>query len=118
MIGPRPAGYNVTTMAQVARVGTIDVPMDRLEAFCRKWDIAELAVFGSVLRHDFDPDSDVDVLVSLRPRATMTFEGFLDMRDEFRDLFGRDVDMIEKRLITNPFRRHEILTTKKVLYAA
>ena len=100
------------------QLATIDIPMERVSAFCRKWAIAELSVFGSVLRDDFRPDSDVDVLVSFRPGAAMTFESFLDMRDELRDIFGRNVDLVEKRLITNPFRRHEILTSKKVLYAA
>ena len=100
------------------RLATIDIPMDRLTAFCQVWSIAELSVFGSVLRDDFGPDSDVDVLVSFRPGAAMTFESFLDMRDELRGIFGREVDLVEKRLITNPFRRHEILTSKKVLYAA
>lgn len=100
------------------RLATLEVPMDRLTAFCHKWAISELSVFGSVLRDDFGPDSDVDVLVTFRPGSAMTFEGFLDMRDELRSIFGREIDLVEKRLVTNPFRRHEILTTKKVLYAA
>jgi predicted nucleotidyltransferase len=100
------------------RLATIDISMDRVAAFCRKWAVAELAVFGSVLRDDFRPDSDVDVLVTFRPGAAMTFEGYLDMRDVLRGIFGREVDLVEKRLVTNPFRRHEILTEKKVLYAA
>ena len=96
----------------------IDLPIDQIAAFCQKWSIAELALFGSVLRDDFGPDSDVDVLVTFRPGASMTFEGFLDMREELSNIFGRQIDLVEKRLVTNPFRRHEILTTKKVLYAA
>ena len=100
------------------RLASIDIPMDQLTTFCCKWDVAELAVFGSILREDFGPDSDVDVLVTFRPGGRMTFEGFLDMRDELASIFGRPVDLVEKRLVTNPFRRHAILTTKKVLYAA
>ena len=96
----------------------IELPTERIAAFCEKWGVGELALFGSVLRDDFGPDSDVDVLVTFRPGASMTFEGFLDMRDELSQIFGREVDLVEKRLVTNPFRRHEILTTKKVLYAA
>ena len=46
-----------------------DIPMDRIEAFCREWKVRELSLFGSVLRDDFRPDSDVDVLVSLEPDA-------------------------------------------------
>ena len=100
------------------QLATIHVPTDVLAAFCQKWQIAELSVFGSVLRDDFRPDSDVDVLVTFQRGAGMTFEGFLDMRDELASIFGREVDLVEKRLITDPFRRHEILTTRKVLYAA
>lgn len=99
-------------------IANLHVPMDRIEEFCRKWGIAELAVFGSILRDDFRPDSDVDVLVSFQPGAAMTFEGYVEMRDELKSIFGREVDLVEKRLVTNPFRRHTILTTKKVLYAA
>ena len=99
-------------------VAPIDLPSDRIAAFCQKWGVKELALFGSVLRDDFRPDSDVDVLVTFQPGASMTFEGFLDMRDELAEIFGREIDLVEKRLITNPFRRHEILTTRRVLYAA
>lgn len=96
----------------------LSVPSDKLEAFCRKWKLSELSLFGSILRDDFGPESDVDVLVSFLPGEQMTFEGFLDMRDELASLFGRNVDLVEKRLLRNPFRRHEILTTRRVVYAA
>lgn len=99
-------------------VASIDLPMDQIAGFCQRWGVSELALFGSALRDDFGPDSDVDVLVTFRPGASMTFEGFLDMREELSQIFGREIDLVEKRLVTNPYRRHEILTTKKVLYAA
>jgi predicted nucleotidyltransferase len=86
---------------------------------CRKWGISELAVFGSVLRDDFGPGSDVDVLVTFAPGGGYTFETLPDLLDELSALFGgRTIDLVEKPLITNPFRRHEILTTRCVLYAA
>ena len=112
--------YNAKTSppTETMRLASIEVPIDRIATFCRKWGIAELSVFGSVLRDDFGPDSDIDVLVSFTPGSRMTFEGYLDMRDELSSIFGRQIDLVEKRLITNPFRRHEILTTKRVLYAA
>lgn len=92
---------------------------EAVRAFCQKWGVRELSLFGSVLRDDFRPDSDVDVLVALEPGVAMTFEGFLDMRAELSSLFGgREVDLVERRLVTNPFRRHEILTTRRVIYAA
>ena len=99
--------------------GKVPLPVDEITAFCRRWGVQELSLFGSVLRDDFGPDSDVDVLVALAPGAPMTFESFLAMREELSALFGgREVDLVERRLVTNPFRRHEILTTRRVVYAA
>lgn len=97
----------------------IDIPMEKIEGFCRKWKLKQLSLFGSVLRDDFRPDSDVDVLVSFDEGSRMTFEGFVEMRDELSALFGgREIDLVEKRLVKNPFRRHEILTTREIVYAA
>jgi len=95
------------------------LPLKQIEAFCRKYGIAEFSLFGSILRDDFAPGSDVDVLVTLEPGRTMTIESYLDMRGELSAMFGgREVDLVQKRLLSNPFRRHEILTTRRVIYAA
>lgn len=99
-------------------VPNLSISADRIEAFCRKWGVKELALFGSVLRDDFRADSDVDVLISLRRDGDMTLEARIEMEEELRAILGRDVDLVEKRLVRNPFRRHEILTTRRVLYAA
>jgi predicted nucleotidyltransferase len=96
----------------------LDIPMDRIEAFCRKWKIRELSLFGSVLRDDFRPDSDVDVLVSFEPDAPWDLFHLVEMRDELIALFGRDVDLVEKEGLRNPFRRRTILDTREVIYAA
>jgi uncharacterized protein len=96
----------------------IHIPLNQIEAFCRKWQIKELALFGSVLREDFRPDSDIDVLVSFAPGAGITFDNRVEMLDELAAIFGRKVDLVEKDLVRNPFRRHNILTTRKVFYAA
>ena len=96
----------------------IDVPMDKIKEFCFRWRITEFSLFGSVLRDDFRPDSDVDVMVSFEEGAGWSLYDIVDMKDELRSLFGRDVDLVEKGAIRNPFRRHSILTTKEVLYAA
>ena len=96
----------------------IDVPMDRIADFCRKWQVTELSLFGSVLRDDFGPESDVDVLVVFLPGAPWSLFDLVDMREELAAVFGRDVDLVEKRGLRNPFRRHSILTTREVLYAA
>ena len=97
----------------------IAIDQDAIVAFCRRWAVNRLELFGSVLRDDFRPDSDIDVLVAFAPGGEMTFEGFIDMTDELSTLFnGHPVDLVEKRFVRNPFRRHEILTTRQVLYAA
>ena len=89
-----------------------------LSAFCRKWRITELALFGSVLRKDFGPDSDVDVLVTFAPDAPWSLWDFAEIRSELATLVGRPVDLVEKKAIRNPFLRHEVLTTQVVIYAA
>ena len=99
-------------------VAQLPIPQDRLTSFCHKWQIKELSLFGSVLRNDFRPDSDVDVLVVFQPGIKHQIEAWIEMIDELEAMFGREIDLVERRLIVNPFRRHEILTTKRVLYAA
>jgi len=96
----------------------INIPMQRIEDFCRRWKIKEFALFGSVLREDFRPNSDLDVLVTFAPGGGITFDNRVKMLDELAAIFGREVDLVEKDAIRNPFRRHEILTTKEVVYAA
>ena len=96
----------------------INIPKAKIEDFCRRWRIKEFALFGSVLREDFRPDSDIDVLVSFEPDGGITFDNRVEMLDELAEIFGREVDLVEKDAIRNPFRRHEILTTKEVVYAA
>jgi len=90
----------------------------KIAEFCRKWRIAEFALFGSVLRDDFRPDSDVDVLVTFDPDAGWSLFDLVDMQEELTTLFGRDVDLVEADGIRNPFRRHAILRSKEVIHAA
>lgn len=95
----------------------IDVPKDKIAEFCRQWKIVEFALFGSILRHDFGPDSDVDVLVTFAPDAEWSLLDLAGMQEELSDLFGRDVDLVEKDCLSNPFRRHAILRDMEVIYA-
>lgn len=96
----------------------IDLDRERLADFCRRWRITEFALFGSVLREDFRPDSDLDVLVSFEPDAPWSLWDLSTMRHELEEIFGREVDLVEKKALRNPFRRHAILTSKQVIYAA
>jgi predicted nucleotidyltransferase len=99
-------------------VAQIPIPQDRIAEFCRKWQVRELSLFGSILRDDFREDSDVDVLVALAPGRRVPLEQWLAMEDELRSIFRREIDLVERRLVVNPFRRHHILTHRRVLYAA
>jgi len=96
----------------------INFKRERIEAFCRKWKIKGLALFGSVLREDFSPDSDIDVLLSFEPGGGIDFDNRVDIQDELAEIFGRQVDLVEREAVRNPFRRHNILTTREVVYAA
>ena len=75
-------------------------------------------MFGSVLREDFRPDSDIDVLVTIDPKAQIGLFEIAQMQIELENLFKRPVDLLEKEGLRNPYRRHEILSTAEVIYAA
>jgi predicted nucleotidyltransferase len=90
----------------------IDIPKDALAAFCRKWKIAELSLFGSVLRDDFRPDSDVDVLVDFEPQADWGLFDHVTMEQELSEMLGRKVDLVSRRAVessANADRRRSIL---------
>lgn len=96
----------------------IPIPREKIAEFCDRWKITELALFGSVLRDDFRPDSDVDVLVTFAPEAEWSLFDLVGMQEELKAMFGREVDLVERKGLRNPFRRHEILSTKQVVYAS
>jgi predicted nucleotidyltransferase len=96
----------------------ITVPKDKIEDFCRRWRIIEFALFGSALREDFGPESDVDVLISFSGDADWDLFDWVKMIDELKQIFGREVDLVEKTALRNPFRRHAILSRREVIYAA
>lgn len=101
--------------------GRIAVPPEAIAEFCRKWRIVEFAVFGSVLREDFRPDSDIDVLVRFAPEAGYTLFDLVHLQDELRGLLGRKVDLVERTAIEqsrNYLRRKAILENAEILYAA
>ena len=96
----------------------MDIPKHKIADFCRKWKVIEFALFGSVLSKDFRPDSDIDVLVSFSEDAKWSLFDIVRMQNELNEIFGREVDLVEKEAIRNPFRRHSILRSKEVIYAA
>jgi predicted nucleotidyltransferase len=99
----------------------IRIPRAKLAEFCRRWNISEFALFGSVLREDFRPESDVDVLVSFAPQARVTLFDMAKMQNELRDIFKRDVDLVSKRGLErsrNYLRRKQILGSAQVIHVA
>ena len=96
----------------------IDIPKDKIEDFCKKWKISEFSIFGSALREDFSPKSDVDVLISFEPDIPWSLFDWVDMIEELQRILGREVDLVEKSGLRNPFRRREILNSRQVIYAA
>ncbi len=90
----------------------IPTPTDRLEDFCRRWKIAELRVFGSALREDFRPESDLDLLVRFTSEADWSLLDHVSMEEELSGIVGRKVDLVSQRAIersTNWIRRRAIL---------
>jgi hypothetical protein len=99
----------------------ITPPKEKIVEFCSRWKIAEFAVFGSVLRDDFGPTSDVDVLVTFASDARWSLLDHVEMQDELTALFGRKVDLVNRRGIErsrNAIRRREILDSAEIIYAA
>lgn len=96
----------------------IDIPHREIAEFCVKWKIEELSLFGSALREDFRPDSDVDVLIVFSKEAQWSLFDIIAAEDELEHIIGRKVDLVEKNALRNPFRRHHILTHREVIYAS
>ncbi len=96
----------------------IAIPQEQIEAFCRKWRVREFSLFGSVLRDDFRPDSDVDVLVSFQEHPEIGLWDLAEMAEELESLYARKVDLVIKEGLYNPHRRKEILARREILYAA
>jgi uncharacterized protein len=100
--------------------GTLEVSDEAVAAFCRKWKIQELSLFGSVLRDDFRSDSDVDVLASFQPEADWDLFDVVDMQNELATIVGRNVDLLDRETVEqsrNPFRRRGILSNTRAVYA-
>lgn len=99
----------------------VEIPSERIAAFCERWQVGELALFGSVLRDDFGPDSDIDVLATFRKEARHTLFDMVRMERELKAIFGREVDLVERADIErspNYLRRRAILQSPETIYAA
>ena len=94
----------------------IDIPREEIAEFCRRHRVRRLALFGSVIRDDFTPQSDVDVLVEFEPGYAAGFE-FFDMRYELIDLFHREVDLHTPASLS-PYFRQEVLDEAEEIYVS
>ncbi|HQO35439.1 MAG TPA: nucleotidyltransferase family protein, partial [bacterium] len=93
----------------------IPIDMDSIKTFCEKWKVKEFYLFGSVLRDDFSPTSDVDVCVRFDESAPWDLFHIVDMMEELKQIFGRKVDLLEADAIRNPYRRKEIMGTRRLI---
>ena len=97
----------------------VAIPADGIAAFCKRWQVTELALFGSVLRDDFGPDSDIDVLVTFEDGARHTLFDMVEMEEELKAVFGRKVDLVSRRGIErsgNHLRREAILGAAETIH--
>jgi len=99
----------------------INLPREPIKEFCRRWKVKELDLFGSVLREDFRPDSDIDLLVTFESDAQWGFFDLVTMEDELKEILGREVDLVERRSVErseNYIRRRHILQSLEPVYVA
>ena len=97
----------------------IDLPREEIVAFCRRWKITEFSLFGSVLRDDFGPESDVDILVTFAPDAEWGLLDHVRIEEELATLLGRPVNIVTRRAVersSNWIRRQAILETAEPYY--
>lgn len=110
------------TVLDAPRATAIDLPRVVIEGFCRRWQIAGLALFGPIPRDDFGPGSDIDTLVSFSPGSTWSLMDRMSMKDELQELLGREIDLESRRGIVvrsrNRMRRDDILGTAGAFYVA
>ena len=98
----------------------IELLMQQIAEFCQRWQVIEFPLFGSVLRDDFRPDSDVDIMVQFHPDAYPRFRTLDQMEAELKIIFNREVDLITREGIEasrNDLRCREILSSMQVIYA-
>ncbi|HIK19159.1 MAG TPA: nucleotidyltransferase family protein [Leptolyngbyaceae cyanobacterium M33_DOE_097] len=105
----------------MAAIQNLNLPIAQVKELCDRWQIAEFAVFGSVLRDDFKPTSDIDVLITFAPGARKGLLTLARIKHELEELLGRSVDISTKRSIEqsrNITRSQNILRSAQVIYVA
>lgn len=102
-------------------IQNLDLPIAQIKELCDRWQIIEFALFGSVLRDDFNPTSDIDVLITFAPNARKGLLTLAQIKHELEDLLGREVNILTKKSLEqshNTSRSRNILQSAQVLYVA
>ena len=113
-------GRAMSSSTAISRHG-VTLPMERIAEFCRRWRIRELEIFGSFLREDFRPDSDMDFLYTFAEDVHWTLYDLVAMDQELATIVGREVDLVSRSAVErsqNSIRRDHILSTSESIYAA
>lgn len=98
---------------------SMSLPMNAIKTFCQRWHIAELSIFGSILHDDFNSESDVDFLYSLKPDTHWSLFDLIQAEEELKKMLNRDVDLVSKATIEkdhNWLRKQNILSSSQVIY--
>jgi hypothetical protein len=99
----------------------LSIPHKKIAAFCKRWKVTEFSLFGSAVRDDFSPNSDIDTLVSFSAQSEWGLFDHIQMKQELKTIFSRNVDLITRRAVEqshNELLRAEILESAKVIYSA
>ena len=94
----------------------LSVEQSKIENICKKFNIIELSIFGSAIRKDFRPESDIDLLVTYKPKSKITLFDEADLSNEFSELFNREIDIVDIRGLRNPIRKEQILANREIIY--
>lgn len=103
-------------MSEPTKQLPLTIPTDEIATFCRRHHIRQLALFGSVLRDDFGPDSDVDVLVEFEPGASIGLLAFARTQRELSELFQHPIDLVTRSGL-KPLIKQAVLADAEVIYA-
>lgn len=94
----------------------IAIPEKEVAAFCQRYPIRKLSLFGSVLREDFNSSSDIDILIEFESNAGIGYFELVQMQSELGEIFGRSIDLLTPAALSRYFRKH-VLDTAQVIYA-
>ena len=107
----------MNTLEKLKKNG-ISLSYSDIDDICSKYKIIELGVFGSSIREDFSESSDIDLLVTFKADAQVSLFDIMDLENELKKKLNRDIDVVEKAALRNPYRRKNILDTSEIVYAA